>query len=118
MVRSSVSGSEQLYALHDEWLHTALPDGDSLLTPGARIWTDEHLDELTRHFVESPDDGQDKYLTKLNRQMRGASPGAVQLMAELHVISFLIVTPAAISVTRKLSNIETVLSWMPEPPRC
>lgn len=116
MARSRKPGSEHVYALHDDWLNVQLPAGGSLLTPGASIWTDAHLVELTQHFVENPDAGSGDFLTKLNGQLRVVSPGAIQLMAELHVIAFLIISPNVISGSRKLSNIETVLSWMPKPP--
>lgn len=117
MARSQQTGSDQIYTLHDDWLSGTLPEGGSLLIPGASIWTDAHIAELMQHFVENPDAGSGDFLAKLNGQLRGVSPGAIQLMAELHVVAFLIITPAAISGARKLSNIETVLSWMPKPPR-
>lgn len=106
-----------MYALHDDWLYGALPEGGSLLTPGASIWTDANIAELTQHFVENPDAGSGDFLSKLHGQLRAVSPEAIQLMGELHVLAFLIISPAAISGARKLSNIETVLSWMPKPPR-
>ncbi len=117
VARSTHSGSERVYALHDDWLGRALLDGDSLLTPMLPVWTDAHLAELTHHFVDHPDEGSGSFLTKLNGQLRGASSGAVQLMAELHLIYFLIITPSAISAARKLSTMETILSWMPQPPQ-
>jgi MoxR-like ATPase len=103
--------------MHRRWLTVELLEGGSLLTPGASIWTNEHLAELTQHFVENPDAGGEDFLTKLRGQLREVSPEAVQLMAELHIIYFLIIRNGAVSAAKKLENIETILSWMPSPPR-
>jgi len=117
MARTSLPGRDAVYDLHHRWLTVELLKGGSLLTPGASIWTSEHLAELTQHFVANPDLGKDDFLTKLRGQLRDVSPGGIQLMAELIVIYSLIIWNGAISAARKLENIETVLSWMPEPPK-
>lgn len=117
MARSTLPGRDAVYALHQRWLTDELLNDGSLITPGASIWTSEHLAELTEHFVENPDIGKDDFLTKLRGQLDDVSPGAIQLMAELLVIYSLIISNVAISAARKLENIETVLSWMPIPPK-
>ena len=117
MARTSLPGRDAVYDLHNRWLTVELLRGGSLLTPGESIWTSEHLAELTQHFVDNPDLGKDDFLTKLRGQLRDVSPGAIQLMAELIVIYSLIIWNGAISAARKLENIETVLSWMPDPPK-
>ncbi len=109
--------TEPLYALHRRWLTQVLPEGDSLLTPGAPVWTTANLDELDRQFVGQPDVTKDKkFLEKLRDQLSGCDPLAVQLMAELHIVHFLHVFTGAISAAKKRSDIETILSWMPTPP--
>lgn len=110
-------GTEALYALHDRWMRHALPDGGSLITPDKAIWTDGHLDELEKHFVGQPDLTKDKkFLEKLRDQLAGCSDGAVQLMAELHIVHFLHVWIGAISATKKRADVETILSWMTASP--
>jgi MoxR-like ATPase len=102
--------------MHARWLSNVLCSGDSLLTPGVTIWTLEHLDELERYFIGQPDLRKDKrFLEKLHDQLAHASPEAIQLMAEIHVIHFLIIWTGAISAAKKLRDIEIILSWMPEP---
>lgn len=110
--------SERLYALHRRWLVDVVGPGDSLLTPGNAIWAVEHLLELEQHFVENPDLAKGKrFLEKLHDQLAPVSPEAVQLMAELHVVHFLIVWTGAISAAKKVSDLEAILSWMPVPAR-
>src|ERR1039457_429647 len=52
---SSMPGTDAIYAMHARWLTEVLGPGDSLFTPGAPIWTKEHLDELEWGFVAHPD---------------------------------------------------------------
>jgi hypothetical protein len=44
------------------------------------------------------------------------TPGAKQLMAELHAVHFLMIWVGAISAAKKVSIIKTILAWMPAPP--
>lgn len=46
---------DAIYAVHARWLTEVLGPGDSLFTPGAPVWTREHLDELELAFVANPD---------------------------------------------------------------
>ena len=105
-----------LYALHNRWLSGVLGAGDSLFTPGSAIWTADHLDELERDFSGQPDLTKGKrYLDKLHDQLANVSPEAIQLMAELHAVHFLIIWIGAISAAKKRSDLETILAWMPVP---
>jgi 5-methylcytosine-specific restriction enzyme B len=104
------------YTLHRQWLTEVLGAGDSILTPGRSIWSPEHLDELDRYFIERPDKSKDKrFLEKLQEQLGDASPDAIQLMAEIHVVHFLIIWTGAISASKKRADVEAILSWMPTP---
>ncbi len=112
-IRSNV---QPIYEMHRRWLSDALSTGSSLLTPGVAIWTPEHLDELDEHFIGHPDLTKDKrFLEKLHDQLASVSPGSVQLMAELHVVHFLIIWNGAISAAKKLRDLDAILSWMPMP---
>jgi 5-methylcytosine-specific restriction protein B len=105
-----------IYEMHHRWLAGALSGGDSLFTPGIPIWTAEHLDELERDFTGQPDVTKGmNFLEKLHGQLAHVSPEAVQLMAELHAVHFLIIWTGAMSGAKKRSNIETILSWLPVP---
>lgn len=116
MARVQQPGVDAIYALHSHWLDEVLPSGDSLFTPGQAIWTPEHLDELERDFIGQPlwTAGM-SYLAKLQQQLATSSPGAVQLMAEIHAVHFLMVSVKAISAAKKRSDLATILGWMPTP---
>ena len=116
VVSQALPGTGAVYAMHRRWLGDVLGAGDSLFTPGTAVWTAEHLDELERDFTSHPDITKGKaYLDKLRGQLADASPGAVQLMAELHVVHFLIIWIGAISAARKRTILEAIVSWMPVP---
>ena len=101
MAFSADSGVNALYAMHSRWLSGVLGTGDSLFTPGAAIWTVGHLDELESDFSGQPDLTKGKrFLEKLHDQLASVSPEAVQLMAELHAVHFLIISTSAISATK------------------
>jgi 5-methylcytosine-specific restriction enzyme B len=113
---SSEPGANALYSVHARWLTGVLGAGGSLFTPGAAIWTADHLDELESGFSGRPDLTKGKrFLEKLHDQLADVSPQAVQLMAELHAVHFLIIWTGAISAAKKRSDIEAILSWMPVP---
>ncbi|MGP0006183.1 MAG: McrB family protein [Acidimicrobiales bacterium] len=116
MARVLNPGADRIYDLHSRWLTDVLGRGDSLLSPQTGIWTVEHLDELEEHFIEEPDLTKDKrFLQKLHDQLGQVSPEAIQLMAELHVVHFLIIWAGAISPATKCRDLEAILSWMPTP---
>jgi 5-methylcytosine-specific restriction enzyme B len=115
--RTEAAAIENIYALASRWATQILPRGDSLLTPGTPIWTLDTLSELEDKFIGRPDATHGKsFLTKLQDQLHDASPEAVQLMAEVHVIVFLWVWKGAISAEKKLSDLKAILSWHPERP--
>jgi 5-methylcytosine-specific restriction protein B len=106
---------DHVYVFHRRWLAEVLEAGGSLLMPGAAVWDIEHLDELSSVFTDRPDLGSGTFLEKLHEQLAQASPDAVQLMAELHVVYFLVIWEGTISAAKKRSTLETILSWMPHP---
>ncbi|WP_430781395.1 AAA family ATPase [Actinoplanes sp. G11-F43] len=99
---------EQVYALADEIRERCLRGLDSLLSPGTPVWTAAAADELVVRFVNAPDVGTDTFLGKLRDQLAGASPQAIQLMAELAVIYEL--TPVNVGVPAKRRMVEGVLA--------
>ena len=105
-------GTKPVYAAAEAWVERALRSDDSLFTPGSRIWTTEHLDEVRQQFLDSPDISSDNVMTKLERQLRGASPQACQLMAEVMYIHILV--PSNMKRATKQAQIEQILGWSPE----
>ena len=118
VARPNDPDTRPIYDLAHHWLTEVLPTSDSLLSPGTKIWTQENLAELIEKFIGRPDTTPGKsFLAKLKDQLHDASPAAVQLMAEVHVITFLWVWKGAISAQKKLSDIDAVLSWHPDRPQ-
>ncbi|TBT84008.1 AAA family ATPase [Propioniciclava sinopodophylli] len=108
---------DRIYRLAWRWATDVLPNGDSILTPGSRIWTVQNFDELQVKFVERPDEtGDKKFLAKLHEQLSDASPAAIQLMAELHLLFFWWVWEGAISAPKKRADLNAILSWHPDRP--
>jgi 5-methylcytosine-specific restriction protein B len=117
IVAVSDQDTSAIYAMHHRWLTDVLGPGDSLFTPGTPIWTESGLGELEEAFIGHPDLTKGKaYLDKLHEQLAGASQEAIQLMAELHAVHFLMLWTGAISVLKKMSIMEAILGWMPAPP--
>ena len=116
MIKSMDPGVVRNYALHRQWIAEVLPQGGSLLTAGAPIWTAANLSALHRLFIGQPDStAGKKFLDKLRDQLSTASPAAIQLMAELHIVHFQIIVGSAISQAKKQADVEAILSWMPRP---
>ncbi len=56
----------RIYDLAWDWATKVLPHGDSILPPGASVWTLENLLELEGKFIGQPDLSPAKsFLTKL-----------------------------------------------------
>ncbi|MGE0219267.1 AAA family ATPase [Mycolicibacterium sp.] len=88
-------------------IDSGLGKDDSLLTPGAPIWTAEHLEELTRDYVDRPDLGPGGFFEKLEQQLSDTSPGAIQLFAEVLILNMLPITN--LSGVLKVKQVRTVL---------
>lgn len=117
MADTSARELEPLYRYQRHLFADVLENGGSLLTPGRVVWTRQNLDELQELFVEQPDDTPGRsFLDKLHLQLADARQTSKQLMAELLIEHFLIIYVGAISPASKLRTIETVLSWMTDPP--
>ena len=73
-------------------IEAGLGSDGSLLTPHEQIWTLDNLDELKRDYIDRPDDGNERFFAKLQRQLADASPAAVQLYGELLILNVLPIT--------------------------
>jgi 5-methylcytosine-specific restriction protein B len=71
-----------ILAAAKQWIRDCLIEDRSLFCAEPR-WTATLVNEAYVAFVEHPDFGHDDFLTKLNGQMKNASPSAQQLMAEM-----------------------------------
>src|SRR5262249_33933750 len=115
MARRTEPGSEKLYAASMRIVGAAFRADDSILTPGAAIWTTANIAELRRRFVEHPDEGKDKFEEKLRKQLHGASDQVVQLAGEFLYIYLWIVSPTEMGQPRKLQLLTDILSSSKKP---
>ena len=95
------------------FVNVAFRTGDSLFTPGHKIWTSEIRSDLYERFVMHPDESSDSFLTKFKRQLTGVTDDTIQLAAELLYAQIL--TPMKIGQDKKVELIEAVLGWMSKP---
>lgn len=101
-----------IYEAAHEWRQQCLLADGSILS-AAPIWTAEHAAELTRHFVEKPDESDRSFEDKLKDQLSQVSPGGVQLAAEMLWVMMLF--PSNISRDRKIELVGTVWKWSGGP---
>jgi MoxR-like ATPase len=101
-----------VYSAADRFVDAALRSDDSLFTPGVAIWAKTNLDDLDSRFVLQPDDSNDHFLAKFQRQLQGAPDETLQLAAEALYVHFLI---AVMKGEAKRAVIGPVLGWMKEP---
>ncbi|QSE84860.1 McrB family protein [Rhodococcus koreensis] len=88
--------------------------GDSVLTPGAAVWSSDNFAELKRIYIDRPDQSPDKgFFDKLRVRFDDASDGAIQLFAELLLLNVL---PLANYLGKtKVNRVEQVLDMMASP---
>lgn len=88
-------------------------DAGSLFVPGAPVWTTANLTELKHRFVDQPDESTATFEDKLAKQLAGASDPALQLMAEVIYVYYMVADQ--MHGKTKLANIQQVLRWMKQP---
>lgn len=88
--------------------------GDGSVFTDATTWTTEHLNELVTHFIDQPDESDDKFLPKLERQLSEASSGTKRLAAEM--LWFMFLCPSNVGAEKKRDNIQRVWAWSGSPP--
>ncbi len=107
------TAAETVYAAAASWMERGLRDDDSLFTPGRPIWTDQSLGELRERFLDRPDESKQSFLDKLERQLAGAPPAVIQLMAEVLYVHFLVVLTSDSGNEQR--QLRRVLSWSRDP---
>jgi 5-methylcytosine-specific restriction enzyme B len=98
----------------ERWRNRCLLDDGSILSE-KRLWTLENLVHLERYFVNNPDEGEGRFLEKLQGQLSPAPAAAKQLAAELLWLLYLGVSEAALKGGTKRLQIRKVWEWSGEP---
>lgn len=113
MARLPDDDLKPLFRALEEWTERGLRRDDSLFTPGRAIWSHAVATDLHKRFVEKPDESEDDFMTKWQRQLQGAPDDTIQLAAELYFVHLL--TPYNMGGARKREQILRVLSWASTP---
>lgn len=92
-------------AAAEQWIRECLVEDHSVFVENF-LWTASHVDEVYRAFVEHPDYGGEDFMTKLKGQMKGASPPAKQLMAEM--LWALLLFPSNIRTATKRKQVREI----------
>lgn len=116
MSRLTAVYAQLVYGAAEQFVERGLRNDDSLFTPGRSIWTADNAENLREYFVENPIGGGDlKFDEKLAVQLTDAPDEAIQLMAELLFVHFLIANKECIGGGPKRSLIQGVLDIMEAP---
>ena len=86
--------------------------GDGSLFSGESLWRAELIGELIARFVDNPDLGTESFLEKLQKQLLGAPPQGIRLMAEM--LWLLILFQTRMLAKTKRENILSVWGWSGE----
>lgn len=97
-----------LYEAGSLFAKRALESDDSLFTPGRAVWTQDTLDAFYERFVVQGEPGD--FAPKLHEQLDGASPGTIQLAAELVWTHYLF--PFDVGADTALKRVEGILSLL------
>ncbi len=114
MARVYLPESQPMYAAAARIVDAVLRHDGAIFTPGQPIWTQTHVDDLYRRFVEAPDVGDRTFLEKFRDQLRDAPAAVYQLAGELLFIHLLVVR-GNMGAPAKRDLIATVLGWSPAP---
>ncbi|MEX5296120.1 AAA family ATPase [Kocuria sp. CPCC 205268] len=108
--RVVLPSAQPMYRAADRWRDEALIDDHSLFS-GEPLDGAAAAQELVEAFVLQPDVGAGTFYEKLEQQLEGVSPAAVQLAAELMFVYYLIVTTGAVKPETKRQHVRSVLGF-------
>jgi 5-methylcytosine-specific restriction enzyme B len=102
-----------VYSTAQRFVDVALTAQGSLFTPGRAIWSAVVIDELLERLIPQKEKDSAYFLDIAYDQLNGASPGAVQLAAEVLYVHYLI--PRDIVNKTKRKHIYKLLALLSEP---
>lgn len=104
------SGTEDVLAAAAIWKERSLVGQTSVFST-EKLWTKAFLDELQTHFVENPRLGDESFVSKLQDQLRPASPSAHRLAGELLWVMFLFPAATNMAGATKRAAVREVWEW-------
>lgn len=110
MAKAKWCGGE-IYELAESFRRRCLVDDDSLLTPGSPVWTPDNVRSVSDR-VSVVDMGSGSFIEKLEAQLSGLAPEAIQVGAEL--LTMLLVPELDTGAAKKREHLTRILGEMPE----
>jgi 5-methylcytosine-specific restriction protein B len=77
-----------------------------MLVLGGKLWIASLIDEVSKAFIDNPDESKDDFMTKLRRQLENVSPEGKQLTSEMLWALFLF--PSNTGAATKLQHIRDI----------
>lgn len=114
MAKKAGHGKQAIYEAATQFTDACLRTDGSLFTPGQPIWSLNHINDFSERFVDRPDESDDSFDVKFQRQLADAPPETIQLAAETMYVHLLISVQLKGETKREL--IARVLSWADLPP--
>lgn len=93
------------------WINDCLV-ADRALFSDAELWTPSLVEEVRSAFVDHPDESDDKFMVKLERQLEATSKSAKKLMAE--VLWALLLFPTNMKAETKRGQLAVAWGWSGE----
>lgn len=93
------------------WINDSLIADRSLFSD-VDLWTPDLVEEVRAAFIDHPDESDDKFMVKLERQLAPATKSAKKLMAE--VLWGLLLFPSNMTPATKRKQIAEAWSWCGE----
>lgn len=109
------AGEEEIIRAAGVFVDRALVAGESVFSPGRKLWTEEVIADLERTFVASVGTPGVSFTDQLAVQLESASDDAKLLMAELVALQLLPASTDAIGAKKKAERVEAVLGLMQHP---
>jgi len=113
MSRYPTEDASSLLTAAEVWKKKCLLEDGSVLS-SHRLWTSENIAELSKYFIDSPDEGDRSFLEKLKDQLAPASLRTRQLAAEMLWVMMLIVSKSNTGAATKRELVRTVWGWSGE----
>lgn len=101
---------EHILEAAEKWRSRCLLDERSLFTDQS-LWTQKNFEELHTLYVGNPDDSEDKFMVKLQRQLEPGTPDVKCLAAEMTWVYRLIEEPKGMKSATKRERIQEIWGW-------
>lgn len=99
----------KMYQLIEFWRTNCLLGNQSLIWPEETIWTEENFNRFRFAFIEKPDESDDSFYEKLEKQLAGEDEGVYKYTIELMFLYYMI--PVRTTYETKMNKLEMIAGW-------